>query len=378
MHHKAIPKPAQPTKALPSLSLRAARSTKDLKNTISVHLPRMRDFEIPAQKAWQLAKKTTAEIQQWAEKKKEWIQKQVKMATDKAREQHEKRGKDTLSPKRSSAYLQFTEGSPVRPSIHHDHGFLDDGTGKIDDSKRRPPTEEDYEAFAKWLAMLEGAELLRPDMIDATAAYRHFLFGNGRDRGFDYNRFLEGDSSGERIGKSLVEDTCAAAIELHDKMKHRPSSGERVDTFSITSDVLGAGPIYDEQNGTDRRYPYPATENWQKTIGAHFIWVDGQVNVRVDPAAKQRHFSITMTVHVEDMYNFNPGASDIATAVPDSENGRFELTGIGHEFLHYSTIERTITCTAGTARIARPRKAARTAQVVSRSPLTATPPDSRR
>ena len=31
------------------------------------------------------------------------------------------------------------------------------------------------------------------------------------------------------------------------------------------------------------------------------------------------------TIHAEDRYNFNPGAKDIATGTPDSENGIFEI-----------------------------------------------------
>ncbi len=44
-----------------------------------------------------------------------------------------------------------------------------------------------------------------------------------------------------------------------------------------------------------------------------------------------------MTIHAEDRYNFNPGAADIATGAPDSANGRFEITGLGHEFLSTGT-----------------------------------------
>jgi hypothetical protein len=68
------------------------------------------------------------------------------------------------------AFPKFTEGLAKRPDIHHDHGFLDDGHGNIDNSKRRPPTWEDYKLLAWWTLKLDGAQTLRPDLDDATLA----------------------------------------------------------------------------------------------------------------------------------------------------------------------------------------------------------------
>lgn len=92
----------------------------------------------------------------------------------------------------------------------------------------------------------------------------------------------------------------------------------------------------------DLRYPYPATENWQKAIGAHFIWIDGEATVNVNPAGKIRSFAIEMTLRMEDMYNFNPGAKDIATGTPDADNGRFEVTGLGREYLNTAVLMRSL------------------------------------
>jgi len=55
-----------------------------------------------------------------------------------------------------------------------------------------------------------------------------------------------------------------------------------------------------------------------------------------------------MTLHAEDRYNFNPGMHDIATGIPDSANGEFELSGLGHQYMNYSTLVRNLTWT-GTA-----------------------------
>jgi len=89
--------------------------------------------------------------------------------------------------------------------------------------------------------------------------------------------------------------------------------------------------------------PYPATENWQKAIGAHTIWLSGRV--QAFPPVIQGNdtiFKATMTLHAEDRYNFNPGAADIATGMPDSDNGRFEVTGLAHQYDNFSTLTRLL------------------------------------
>ncbi len=84
------------------------------------------------------------------------------------------------------------------------------------------------------------------------------------------------------------------------------------------------------------------TENWQKTIGAHVVWVEAHVQITID-AVNRRQFVVDMTLHGEDEYNFNPGGKDIKTGIPDSDNGRFELTGLGKEFHNVSTLKRKLT-----------------------------------
>ena len=74
------------------------------------------------------------------------------------------------------------------------------------------------------------------------------------------------------------------------------------------------------------KYPYPVTENWQKTIGAHVVWVEAHVQITID-AANRRQFVVDMTLHGEDEYNFNPGGKDIKTGIPDSDNGRLRANG---------------------------------------------------
>jgi hypothetical protein len=239
------------------------------------------------------------------------------------------------------AFAKFKEGNTVldKPVIRHDHGFLDDGKGNIDPSKKRAATWADYRALAKWEAMLAGAKTLRPDLDDATRSYSHFLDATGTDLVVAYEDFLTDDDSGKTVLKSAVADAVAGAISIHDgKMGAPPPTAAREDNFYMVSDAVAVG-------GRDPRYPYPKKENWQKTIGAHYIWMDAAVKVKIDPAAGKRIFEVKMNLNMEDMYNFNPGAADIATGTKDAENGRFEVTGLGKEFLSKATVIRTITFT---------------------------------
>lgn len=258
-------------------------------------------------------------------------------ARQEGRAQHEKRGKDTPSEEDPLVHATFTD-EPKAPELHHDHGFLDDGKGNLDPGKREAPTMGDRLSKLKWLAKLEAAEALRPDLVDGTTAYRHFLFGGGATRPFNYERFLRNDSSGKTVLASAIEDLQQGAVEHHDKMIGNQCPAPGVQTFHFRSQPLGVG--------TDGRYPYPATENWQKALGAHQLWIEADVEVTILASAGAepplRQFKAEMTIHVEDMYNFNPGAADIATGTPDADNGRFEITGLGHEFLQTASVKRSV------------------------------------
>ncbi|MGH7297780.1 MAG: peptidoglycan-binding protein, partial [Polyangiaceae bacterium] len=237
------------------------------------------------------------------------------------------------------AYAVVPSATP--PPMTFDHGFLDDGNGNIDESKRRAPTGADYVALAKWRAKLIAAQQFRPDLFDATSAYQHFLSATGADWNFSYDRFVEQDASGKKVLGSVVSDVMAAASLLNNSRGITASTNR--DTFTIER---GATQV--EQGSAS--YPYPVTENWQKAIGAHVIWVEADVVVTTDPTVtmdgsktQRRLFAITMTIHAEDEYNFNPHMADIATGTPDSDNGRFEECGLGKEFRSKSTLKRKIT-----------------------------------
>ncbi|TFW18574.1 hypothetical protein [Duganella callida] len=228
----------------------------------------------------------------------------------------------------------YTIGPPTRPPIKHDNGFLDA-------FPRREPTASDRLAYAKWVAMLEGSEALcsgatakfvpachGEDLTDANGAYRHFLFGNGTDRTINYERFLQDDASGQQVVPNLLNDFvhCMEVIGK-DRVK-----------FSVTSTPysVGMGGIAS----------YPATANWQKAIGAHVFWVSADVTASAN-AKGEIIYSADLTIHMEDRYNFNPGMQDVATGIPDSANGRFEITGLAKQYTNYATVTRHVSWAEG-------------------------------
>lgn len=232
---------------------------------------------------------------------------------------------------------KFQSGSFTPPSIRHDHGFLgnDADRSQLDESKRREPTLDDRVALAAWFSKLRGAQMLRPDLKDACAAYEHYLFGRGTPLVLDYERFVATDPSGRAILQSALEDARTGAVELHDRSRTSTPPAPRTDTFTMVSDVVVVGDL-------DNRYPYPETENWQKAIGGHAVWMEATVSVVSDPVAQRRQFEIDVVMHADDMYNFDPEKADIATGTPDEANGRFQESGLAHEFLSTGTAARKI------------------------------------
>jgi hypothetical protein len=255
-------------------------------------------------------------------------------------ESRENRGKDSSETSASGDFIPFRMvDKAVRPDIRMDHGFLDDGNGNIDESKRRESTISDRLSFLKWDAKVTGAELLRPDLFEACRAYRRFQSATGKDLEFNYEDFILNDKAGKRTVDSALEDAIAAALELSDTQK-KPD-------FTMQTDPIGVG----SKNG---RFPYPGTENWQKAIGAHVIWLEAKV--KVEAKDDKRFFTINLILHAEDRYNFNPGDKDIATGIADKENGVFEVTGLGKEFDSKSTLKRRIEFSASKDPVADFRK----------------------
>jgi hypothetical protein len=147
------------------------------------------------------------------------------------------------------------------------------------------------------------------------------LFGDGADRTIDYERYLQGDPAAATLIPKLINDF----------REHAEIIGKDRTKFSVTSEpyTVGRGGIA----------PYPETANWQKTLGAHFLWVSADVDVSADGHGRI-WYETTLTIHMEDRYNFNPGSQDIATGTPDAENGRFEITGLAKQYMNFAAVVR--------------------------------------
>lgn len=233
-------------------------------------------------------------------------------------------GKSVPSPKSFGA--RYRLGSATRPSsIVFDNGFLDRFPPRM-------PTASDYLALAKWQAKLSAAEALRPDLAEACKAYRHFLEGFGRPRTFSYESYVMNDASG-------VTTLSNAILDIQDGAEIVWESDRTQKQFSLTGDQISCGSTV--------FFPYPQTENWQKAIGGHVIWLSGNVTVS-ESKPGEVWFNLDLVLHAEDRYNFNPGQQDIATGIPDDENGIFEITGLGKQFTQTAELKRRVKWKHGT------------------------------
>lgn len=230
---------------------------------------------------------------------------------------------DTISSGRISI------GPPTRPDITHDNGFTEFCTSNPNDQDCSPEASfDDYKNRAKYETMLRGAQAIG-HLDDGAKAYEHYLYGNGEDLWFSYNEFIREDESGRIAYNNILKDVQENVQVL----------GPGRDKFSITSEAypIGSG---------DPRYPYPSTENWQKAIGAHQVWTSADVTVTTNQDG-QREYTMQLTYHAEDRYNFNPGMKDIASSSLDRDNGRFEVLGWGRPFMSYGETTTTVTWVEG-------------------------------
>jgi hypothetical protein len=254
-------------------------------------------------------------------------------------------------------------GPAKHPDVHHDNGFLQNPKDPNDPVPQptRTPTLDDAQAYvtqvAKAKAGLIATQTHWPkgatpaeyqkylDLPDGIENYHHFLTGQGADHSFSYDKYVQDDASGRTTLRNAISDTQQGAEALYrDMLKTDPSLAGKPVTFQVTGSPITVG------SALDASYPYPNSENWQKAIGGHTIWNSATVTVSPSTVAGEPpKFSMEYTLHGEDRYNFNPGMKDIATGQPDSDNGRFEATGLGHQFMNYSTLERDVSWQAGAA-----------------------------
>jgi len=207
-------------------------------------------------------------------------------------------------------HAEYSVGNPTAPYQEFDEDFIYDPNAK--------DTWEDRASWIKWGVMLTGAKIFK-DMPDATAAYEHYRSGTGTDMWIDYDKAIREDS----LIRSNVIDVIT---EAQTSAKNLRTSGVG-DSFDIT------GTLYEIQNGT--------SENWQKTIGAHYAWASAGVTYNGGK------YTMIITIHVKDKYNFNRGMKDIASNTPDDVNGRFEELGWAKSFFTTGQALRVVTWNEG-------------------------------
>lgn len=226
-------------------------------------------------------------------------------------------------PTPSRTKKHYTLGTIKRPLMTFDVGHAN--------IPKEEPSLADYWSLFKWRSMLNGATLLRPDLADAVSAYAHFLNGSGTDRVFSYERYVMNDTSGQITLHNAILDAQYAVVQLW-----------KLNTQLIEFTFSGPAIQCDAKDPCLKNmFPYPATENWQKTIGAHWIWSSGRVYVKKYAWSRQPEFKMRFNLYAEDQYNFNPGDADMATKIRDSENGRFVIVGFARGFRHRATLSRS-------------------------------------
>ena len=104
--------------------------------------------------------------------------------------------------------------------------------------------------------------------------------------------------------------------------------------FSFTGPAIRCDQKPTDAPYNSTHFPYPATENWQKAIGAHDIWLSATVQVQANHRNENPQFIMDFTLYAEDQYNFNSESTDIATGALDDDNGRFVVVGFAKGYRH--------------------------------------------
>lgn len=159
-------------------------------------------------------------------------------------------------------------------------------------------------------------------MCPRNVRHRHYRDATGTDLSVDYNKAIRDDSG---INNGFKAELAGAQADIE-----REHDGKTTQ-FSVYS--------------KSARSVNSSTENWQKALGGHNIWGTGSVTFD----AAKCEYTLNISVEMEDFYNFNKGQADIATGLPDDQNGRFEVFGWAKSFYSRGTVTRTVTWKRGQA-----------------------------
>ena len=207
----------------------------------------------------------------------------------------------------------YAKGKPVEPPIAFREEYPYDPTAV--------PTFEDRISYINWVVMDLGANIFRINpltgniLFHAAPLYDHYLSGSGRDFWIQYEAAYDEDAVIKKWVDIELLSAQIAAEDLWDKTNS---------LFEITGTAVNVSED-------------PETEDWQKTIGKHFIWGSGTVT----PCFNGNYDTMKMNISIrsKDLYDFNKGAEDIETGIEDSINGRFSQLGWAKAFITHGRID---------------------------------------
>lgn len=217
-------------------------------------------------------------------------------------------GSDPVNAIDPSGLAEYNVNAPF-PEFVHDSGFLYDPNAMA--------TQADYDSWDEWNknAWLAG---LNPWWQDSSKMYKNYLSNTGAEQWIDYQRAYDDCEGIRNVIDNEIEIMKDTAKWLYDN-----NWGT---SFNITGTL-------------ERITNEGQTINWQRTIGAH--WVFGVGEITIDD--RNGNATMNVTFYTEDMYNFNPGQADIASGTPDAVNGRFAELGWAKEFKTYGSLTKTVT-----------------------------------
>jgi len=125
-------------------------------------------------------------------------------------------------------------------------------------------------------------------------------------------------------------------------LDHALKSSEGPDEWLKFFALTGSAFAHYEKCNPVPGYEHLSKEETYTKVVEEARRLSGTVQVKKYPNnARPPEFSMRMTLHAEDQYNFNPGMKDIASGIPDDENGEFVVCGLAHGYRHESTLTRS-------------------------------------
>ena len=178
------------------------------------------------------------------------------------------------------------------------------------------PTEEDYDSWNEWGRNSFLAHLV-PGWFDSAFMYSHYRKASGTDVEINYRDMYNQEPVIREYIDKEIEDMMQFAQKFY------------LQTNKISFEIIG--DIVSIPNGKK--------VNVQRTIGAHQVYAHGVVTYY----ESTQMFVMTVTLYMEDMYNFNRGQNDIQSGTPDAVNGRFSTLGWAKEFKVKGTMTTLVT-----------------------------------